>query len=49
MAEEGVERLRAWLEEWQQTIDARPPRSLVETLQARDAFRAARELDTPPQ
>lgn len=49
LAEEGVERLRAWLEEWQQTIDARPPRSLVETLQARDAFRAARELDTPPQ
>ena len=43
MTEEGLEELRSWVLVWQETINARPPRSLKETLQARDARRAELE------
>lgn len=43
MTEEGLEELRSWAMVWQETINARPPRSLKETLQARDARRAELE------
>ena len=43
MTEEGLEELRVWVMAWQQTINARPERSLAETLQARDARRAELE------
>lgn len=41
MTEEGLEQLRAWALEWQETICARPQKSLEETIRARDARRAA--------
>ena len=44
MTEEGLEEVRAWALGWQESINARPPRSLAETLRARDARRA--ELET---
>ena len=43
MTEEGLEELGSWGLVWQETINARPPRSLKETLQARDARRAELE------
>ena len=43
MTEEGLEELRAWVLDWQKTINARPPRSMKETIQARDARRAELE------
>ena len=46
MTEEGLEELRAWVLAWQQTINARPERSLAETIQARDARRAELEEQT---
>ena len=46
MTEEGLEQLRAWVLAWQQTINARPERSLAETIQARDARRAELEEQT---
>ena len=46
MTEEGLEELRSWVLVWQQTINARPPRSLKETLQARDARRAELEAQS---
>ena len=41
MTEEGLEGLRGWVLAWQEKINARPPRSMAETIQARDARRAA--------
>ena len=46
MTEEGLEELRVWVMAWQQTINARPERSLAETLQARDACRAELEAQS---
>ena len=46
MTEEGLEGLRAWVLAWQQTINARPERSLAETIQARDARRVELEEQT---
>ena len=43
MSEEGLDQLRAWALAWQETINARLPRSLKETIQARDARRAELE------
>ena len=40
MTEEGLEQLRAWALAWQETIHARPPKSLEETIRARDTRRA---------
>ena len=45
LSEEGLEALRAWALGWQKTINARPPKTLAETIAARDAFRAAREAE----
>ena len=41
MTEEGLDQLRVWVLAWQEKINARPPRSMAETIQARDARRAA--------
>lgn len=46
MTEEGLEEVRAWALAWQEKINARPPRSLKETLQARDARRAELEAES---
>ncbi|OUQ61285.1 hypothetical protein B5E56_04025 [Flavonifractor sp. An112] len=46
MTEEGLEELRSWVLVWQETINARPPRSMKETLQARDARRAELEAQS---
>ena len=43
ITEEGLEELRAWVLDWQKAINARPPRSMKETIQARDARRAELE------
>ncbi len=43
MTEAGLDQLRAWALAWQETINARPPRSLAQTIQARDARRAEQE------
>ena len=43
ITEEGLEQLRAWLLDWQRAINARPERSLAETIRARDARRAELE------
>lgn len=37
---EGLSALAAWLGEWQERINARPAKSLEETIQARDAVRS---------
>ncbi len=42
LSEEGLEALGDWLAGWQAQINARPARSLAETIQARDSFRARR-------
>ena len=42
MTEEGLEELRAWALNWQERINARPARTMAETIQARDALRQAR-------
>ena len=41
LSEEGLKQLRAWALGWQETINARPARTLAETIAARDAHRAA--------
>ena len=41
MTEEGLEELRSWVLDWQKQINARPLKSMKETLAARDACRAA--------
>ena len=43
LSEAGLEELRAWALSWQERINARPARSLTETIQARDALRQARQ------
>lgn len=40
LGEEGLEALRDWLAGWQEQINARPARTLAETIRARDEFRA---------
>lgn len=40
LSEEGLEALGDWLAGWQEQINARPARTLAETIQARDEFRA---------
>ena len=40
LTEEGLAGLRAWLLEWQETMNARPRKSLAEAIAARDARRA---------
>ena len=42
LTEEGLEELRAWALNWQERINARPARTMAETIQARDALRQAR-------
>ena len=42
LTEEGLEELRAWALNWQEWINARPARTMAETIQARDALRQAR-------
>ena len=42
LTEEGLQQLRAWVLDWQGRINARPPRTMAETIQARDALRQAR-------
>ena len=37
---EGLEELRAWLTDWRGEMDARPEKTLAETIAARDARRA---------
>lgn len=37
LTEEGIEALRGWLLRWGETINARPAKSLAETLERRDA------------
>lgn len=41
--ESGLAALRDWIARWSEQINARPPRSLADTLQARDA-RLAQEI-----
>ena len=41
MSQEGLEELRAWVLSWQQIINARPPKTLAQTIADRDARRAA--------
>ena len=41
MTEEGLEELRAWALDWQEKINARSPKTLAQTIQDRDARRAA--------
>lgn len=43
--ERGLDALRDWIARWSGQINARPPRSLADTLQARDA-RLAREAQS---
>lgn len=42
LSQEGLDQLPPWLEQWRQTIEARPRRTLAEDIARRDA-RAARE------
>ena len=41
LSEEGLGQLRAWVLSWQEQINARPAKTLAETIQARDARRQA--------
>ena len=41
ITEEGLDQLRAWALTWQERINARPPKTLAETIQARDEHRQA--------
>ena len=41
LTEEGLDQLRAWVLSWQEQINARPARTLAETIAARDARRQA--------
>lgn len=41
LTEEGLGQLREWLLQWQGELNARPKRSLAETIAARDQRRAA--------
>lgn len=43
MTEEGLAGLTAWLGEWTACMATRPKRSLMETLEVRDALRAERK------
>ena len=45
LSEAGLEELRAWVLRWRERINARPNKTLAETVAARDAFRAARGAD----
>ena len=40
LSQEGLEALRAWLLRWRETMNARPKKTLAETIAARDARRA---------
>ena len=41
--QEGLDQLASWIQTWSQTINARPPRTLEETIQARDARQQAEQ------
>lgn len=43
LSEEGLQQIRDWCARWSQTINARPPRTLAETL----AMREAAQTDAP--
>lgn len=43
LTQEGLEQLPDWLETWRQAVEARPPRSLEENAQRRDAVALIRE------
>ena len=45
LSEAGLEELRAWVLRWRERINARPNKTLAETVAARDAFRAARTAE----
>lgn len=45
MSEEGLEALRRWLADWRTAMDARPKRSLDETIRLRDELRARRAAE----
>ena len=45
LSEAGLEELRAWAVKWRAQIDARPKKTLAETVAARDAFRAAKAAE----
>ena len=47
LSEEGLSGLRTWLLKWQAEMNARPPRTLAETIAARDARRAERAAEQP--
>ena len=42
LSEEGLAELRVWLADWRERINARPTRSLEETIRMRDEYRAGR-------
>lgn len=42
LSEEGLDQVRAWALGWQERINARPAKTLAETIQARDALRQAK-------
>ena len=46
--EAGLQALGEWITKWSADINARPPRSLADTIQARDARRAQLE-ETPTE
>ena len=46
LSEEGLEELRTWAAAWAGDINARPPRSLEEDIQRRDACRSRRAEET---
>ena len=45
LSEAGLEELRAWALRWRERINARPNKTLAETVAARDAFRAAKAAE----
>jgi hypothetical protein len=45
LEEEGLEKLADWLQAWRVQIEARPHRTLEQTIQDRDALRAEREAE----
>ncbi len=50
LSEEGLASLPGWLEEWRQTVEARPKRTLAENVERRDAVAPPRGApEDPPQ
>ena len=47
--EEGLAELRVWLTDWQGRMNARPKKSLAETIAARDARRAEQQKNEEEQ